>query len=194
MIGFTVIDPIVDAEKINYWRSLPRIADVSRTSFKNTNKQQAEYLLAKSNDPNWVHWTISVKRNKIGYISFSRIPGDAFTLTWGFYVGDPKYLGFGAIIAASFYNLIFSKTNILAIQAEVLGHNPSVHAMHIKMGYKLLRVIENIETHNMQSTSESVLLLEKSTWCNPKNALTKVPFEVQTPSHNDLWGKIIINE
>lgn len=194
IIGFKVVNPIIDAERINHWRSLPRISNVSRTSFKNMNKQQEEYLLSKTKDPNWVHWVISANNKKIGYINFSQTPDNTLTITWGFYVGDPEYLGFGAIIAASFYNLIFSKTNILTIQAEVLGHNPSVHAMHIKMGYKLFNVYKHIETHNMHSTSESVLLLEKGTWCNPKNALIKVPYEVQIPSQNNLWDKIKLHE
>lgn len=194
MITFRSVVPSRDSQNINTWRSDPRIANVSRTKFTNTVKQQEEYLERKSNDVNWVHWIICVNNKDIGYVNFSMLLRSTSAISWGFYIGDDDYLGLGAVVAASFYNLIFSKTNVLVIQAEVLGHNHRVRDMHLKMGYVIKRVHLNIETHNMRSTSEVEMLLEKDTWKSPRNPLGRMSFSFETPIHSQLWKSIATDD
>lgn len=189
-LKFRAINPEKDGKLTNNWRRDPRVEYTLRTSFRQTDSQQSDYLAKKEQSDDYLHWI--VQANGIDFAYFMALdysPADE-RISWGYWIGEQSLLGLGALIPPCFYNFIFDTTRIKSIRAEVLSHNHKVLNMHKKMGYSELEVIET-STHNKHSTLEHILVLDKKDWMSDSGSLRSLRASFDIPSRdNSLYSLI----
>jgi|GEM_PF-3139843 len=189
-LKFRAVNPDMDAKLTNDWRKDPRVEHTLRTSFRQSDIEQRDYLAKKEISNDYLHWI--VQANGIDFAYFMALdysPADN-RISWGYWIGDQNFLGLGALIPPCFYNLIFETTRIQSIRAEVLSHNDKVLIMHKKMGYKEVETIET-STHNQDYALEHILVLDKKNWMSQPRSLRSIRADFDIPSRLDSIYSII---
>ena len=190
---FRNINPVKDAALTNLWRSDKRVQNNARTFLNHSNEKQKEYLTRMNNSKDFLHWIVAHNNNDFAYCMALDYDPNLLRISWGYWIGNDKFLGMGALVSSIFYNFIFFNTKIKSIRAEVLSHNKSVLSMHNSMGYKLLKTIQ-IKTHNKTKVYEKILILEKKTWLNQSKSLIKLRGRFDLPSSKDnLFNNLKLN-
>jgi len=157
VINFVKIK-ISDSKKIYKWRTKSRIENFMKTRFRNTDNQQKKWISASNKKKNFWHWIVCFKNIKIGYISIFKTQTGKGNLSWGFYIGEEKYLAYSGIISITFHNYMFLKTDTKKIVATVLSHNKNVLNSRKVQGYKIIG-----------KTNEKIFIPEKNKPVHRKN-------------------------
>ena len=187
---FRNINPKEDAALTNQWRSDKRVQNNLRTFLNHSNQKQKEYLKKMNNSKDVLHWIVANNKIDFAYCKALDYDPNLLRISWGYYIGNDKFLGMGALVPSIFYNFIFFNTKIKSIRAEVLSHNRSVLSMHKSMGYKLIKTLP-INTHNKTKAYEHILILEKKSWFNQPKSLIKLRGKFDIPSSEDnLFNKL----
>ena len=161
-----------------------------RTKINHSIKDQELYLEKKNSSDDFLHWIINKNGLDFAYCMAHNYIPYSKNITWGFWIGNPNFLGMGGFIASFFYNFIFSKTNIKSITAEVLDHNKQVLSMHKSMGYEEHKVIEN-KLPNDRKMIEKILILHKEKWIRNSKSLLKLEAKFELSKHaNSLYKTI----
>ena len=189
-LKFRAINPEMDARLTNKWRRDPRVEYTLRTSFRQSDNEQRDYLAKKEQSDDYLHWVVQANGIDFAYFMALDYSPAEERISWGYWIGEQSFLGLGALMPPCFYNFIFETTRINSIRAEVLSHNRKVLSMHKKMGYNELQVIET-STHNKDSILEHILVLEKEDWMSKSGSLRHVRASFDVPSRaNSLYSRI----
>jgi hypothetical protein len=191
-IKFRLVDPSADASMTNYWRSSKKVEATLRSSFRHSDDAQKAFLESKNGSSDYLHWIVQSDGVDFAYFMALDHDPDTSRLSWGYWIGNDEYHGFGALVPVCFYNLIFVQTKIESIRAEVLSHNEKVLSMHKRMGYQELYSIKT-ETHNMTDATEHVLILTKPAWQKQPKSLLSIHASFEIPANDSsLFAKIKI--
>lgn len=191
-LKFRSVNPDMDAKLTNDWRRDPRVEHTLRTSFRQSDIEQRDYLAKKQISNDYLHWIVQADGSDFAYFMALDFSPTDNRISWGYWIGDQNFLGLGALIPPCFYNLIFETTRIQSIRAEVLSHNNKVLIMHKKMGYKELETIET-STHNKDSALEHVLVLAKKDWMSQPRSLRSIRADFSIPYRADsLYSTILL--
>ena len=134
-----------DSKKLYNWRTKQRVEQFMKTRFRHSDSKQKKWIDNLNKKKYFWHWIVCFKNKKIGYISVFKPHTKRNQLSWGFYIGEEKFLAFSGLISISLHNYIFLKTNVKKIVATVLSHNKNVINSRKKQGYKITgREKENI--------------------------------------------------
>ncbi len=155
---------VEDAKLVLDWRTSKRV-----TSFMNSD---IDYNL--SNQIHWInetqqsnenyYWIIEINDVKIGLISLTNLNFNQKTASWGYYIGDENYLGFGSLVPPYFYNFVFNDLNIEVLHAEVFYDNTMVIKMHLKFGYDFNPQKDKVIFKNNKPILLVAMNLNKSRW------------------------------
>jgi len=189
-LKFRAINPEIDAKLTNKWRRDPRVEYTLRTSFRQSDNEQRDYLAKKEQSHDYLHWIVQVNGTDFAYfMALDYSPADE-RISWGYWIGEQSFLGLGALIPPCFYNFIFETTRIKSIRAEVLSHNHKVLSMHKKMGYREIETTKT-STHNKDSILEHILVLDKKDWMSDSGSLRDVQADFYISSRaNSLYSLI----
>lgn len=131
-----VVPDVSDAEQVLDWRTSPRISAVMLSEVENNLEQQRAWLVGVAERDDYAHWLIRVNNQNIGIINVTNLGDDIYT--WGYYIGEEGYIGYGGLIPPYLYNHLFFDRGSAKIVGEVFLSNQTVAAMHKKHGYQEL--------------------------------------------------------
>lgn len=189
-LRFRAVNPKRDAELTNKWRRDPRVEYTLRTSFRQSDNDQCEYLKNKEQSDDYLHWIVQANGNDFAYfMALDYSPADE-RISWGYWIGEQRFLGLGGLIPPCFYNFIFDSTRIKSIKAEVFSHNHKVLSMHKRMGYNEIKTLET-STHNKDSVFEHILVLEKKDWLCSSGSLRNLRASFEIPSRANSLYRLI---
>jgi len=134
MITFREVD-ISDAEKILKWRTSPEVSEFMSSEFSGDLKTQENWITSTFLNRDYYHWIIVIDNEDAGLLSISKIDLQERTLSWGYYVGESRYLGLGAMVPPFLYNYLIGHWRVEKIIVEVLENNLKVISMHLFHGY-----------------------------------------------------------
>jgi len=157
-----------DSKKTYNWRTKPRIEKFMKTRFCHSDNKQKKWITLSNKKKDFWHWIVCFKNKKIGYISVFKTQPKGKELSWGFYIGEEKYLAFSGIISIALHNYIFLKTNVKKIVTTVLSHNKKVINSRKKQGYKIIgRSDQNILIPGeSKSVHRKNIEITKKIWIN----------------------------
>ena len=107
------------------------------TRFRSSDKNQRKWIKDTNKRKDFLQWIVSFNNKKIGYLSVYNFLNKQKNLSWGFYIGDEKFLFISGIISISLHNYFFLKTNTKKINGIVLSHNTNVLKSRLAQGYKV---------------------------------------------------------
>jgi UDP-4-amino-4,6-dideoxy-N-acetyl-beta-L-altrosamine N-acetyltransferase len=125
-----------DAAMILEWRSSPRVSQVMATNFTSTIDEQTAWINRVRIGENYYHWLIRDNEKDVGLISINQIDHANKSCHWGFYIGDERSLGQGALLPAYLYNWLFSLPPIENIFTESFESNRQALGMHDAYGFE----------------------------------------------------------
>jgi hypothetical protein len=134
MITFREVD-VSDAEKILKWRTSSEVSDFMSSEFSGDLKTQENWITRTYLNSDYYHWILNLDSEDAGLLSISKIDLQERSLSWGYYIGESRYLGLGALVPPFLYNHVIKHWKVEKIKAEVLEHNLKVIAMHVFHGY-----------------------------------------------------------
>jgi UDP-4-amino-4,6-dideoxy-N-acetyl-beta-L-altrosamine N-acetyltransferase len=145
MISFEEIE-IGDSELILSWRVSDRVSRFMNTDVKHDVEAQRKWIESCYDKTHYYHWIIKINNKPAGLINIFGFDEDKKTTSWGFYIGDESYAGYGLFIPPLLYNFLFQKLGIQDINVEVFYNNLNVIRLHKIHGYRFVpsqdRVIE----------------------------------------------------
>lgn len=142
------------AQMLFDWRKSDHVAANMATIFDTDFEGHLAWLGERSKDPYYGHWVIYIGGHATGLVNFQRDHRDSGQGTWGYYIGEQAYMGFGALIPPYLYNALFLDLGFKVLYAEVLAHNEAARSMNITHGY----VRENSKDHSIERGGEELLL------------------------------------
>ena len=128
-----------DSRMIYKWRTSARVENYMETRFRISSKHQKKWIKQQNDRNDFMHWMISFNNKKIGYLIIYNFKNHQNSISWGFYIGNKKYLFISGIISISLHNYLFLKTNIKKINGIVLSHNINVLKARLSQGYKIIQ-------------------------------------------------------
>jgi UDP-4-amino-4,6-dideoxy-N-acetyl-beta-L-altrosamine N-acetyltransferase len=173
---------ISDAAQILKWRTSAGVTDFMATDIDGDLGSQETWIRNSYLKHNYYHWIIVIDEQDVGLLSISELDLQSRTVSWGYYVAEPGFVGLGFMVPPFLYNFLFTKLQIKKISVEVFENNYNVVAMHLLHGYvresNLDRIIEkNGVQHNLFALS-----LASQDWSSKKafqNSIVNFPM--------DLW-------
>lgn len=160
-----------DSKILYSWRTKQRVEKFMKTRFRHSDNKQKKWIEVSNKKKNFWHWIVCFKNKKIGYISIFKPRTKKKEISWGYYIGEEKYLVFSGLISISLHNYIFLKTNVNKIVATVLSHNISVINSRKKQGYKITgKKKEKIFIHGIRnSVHRKNIEITKKNWIKINN-------------------------
>ena len=125
-----------DAEIILRWRTSERVSKWMVTDVENDLQKQKQWLASCYNNPSYYHWMILVNDKPAGIINVSNYSEVQKITSWGFYLGEIDFLGFGAFIPGYIYSFIFNRLLVNRIDVEIFDDNREVIDLHLFYGYQ----------------------------------------------------------
>lgn len=153
-----------DAGKILAWRTDPRVADQMKTSVANDLDLQIKWVERSYRDPSYYHWIFSIHGSDAGLLSLTDFDLEKAETHWGFYIGDERFIGFGALVPPYFYNWAFGALGVERIHAVVASGNKPAIRMNEFHGY-----VKDDSLHESESDSDTIprfvsYTLHKASW------------------------------
>lgn len=118
------------------WRTNLRVSKFLITDIEYDLGFQLEWIKSiKARFDSFV-WIIQLNEVPIGVINISDIDYCNCSCSWGYYIGNDDYLGYGGFIPPYFYNFVFNTLNFATLNVKVFPENLSVIKLHLKFGYE----------------------------------------------------------
>jgi UDP-4-amino-4,6-dideoxy-N-acetyl-beta-L-altrosamine N-acetyltransferase len=126
---------ISDASRILKWRTSAEVSNFMVTDIDEDLKKQESWIKNSYLKSNYYHWIILIDNKEVGLLNIKFLDLNLKTISWGYYIAESKFRGFGAIIPPILYNFVFTKLGVKIINVEVFEDNLNVLAMHKLHGY-----------------------------------------------------------
>lgn len=152
-----------DADLILKWRTSERVSNFMRSDIDNNLNSQINWINSLENQKYYA-WLIYLNQVPIGFINLTDICLFKKTTSWGFYIGDDNYLGYGGLILPYFYNFVFIKLGLEEIRAEVFYNNLNVINTHLKFGYIFDPHNDKVIKKNEKDVLLVSMVLLKNSW------------------------------
>lgn len=159
---------VEDSELILNWRTSQRVTQFMATDVDYNLNAQVDWINNIKNRSDYLAWVIQLNGVSIGLIYLSDICWKKKTASWGYYIGNDDYLGYGGFIPPYFYNFVFNTLNFNELSAVVFYNNLSVIKMHIKFGYQFDSSRDEIIYKNNSQIKVRGMKLNKSNWDKEK--------------------------
>lgn len=155
---------ISDSEMVLNWRTSQRVTQFMNTDIEYDLERQIGWIVSLKSRFDFYVWIIQLNETPIGVINISELDFDNLSCSWGYYIGNEEYLGYGGFIPPYIYNFIFNNLNLRVVNIKVFSENMSVIKMHLKFGYELNPVFDEIIFKNNTQCSLIGMTLHKSNW------------------------------
>ena len=155
---------LADAETILGWRLKPRVTDYLNTDIKADLSGQRAWLNRCHERADYYHWIAEIDGVPAGLVSIDRLDLDVGEASWGFYIGDDRFLNMGGLIPLYLYNWVFFRVGLKRLWAEVLAFNDEVIALHHQHGYTFDRLAEAAVEKRGQQIDLQHMVLYRQTW------------------------------
>ena len=168
------ITPILEEhlELILKWRLTTRVSKFMTTAVRNSMTSQLKWYKScqqKIKDGTLIQGLIAWDDKPIGFVQINDIDLKNFRASWGFYIGDEKFLGVGAIIPDKIYHKAFLELGLNKLVVEVFSSNRKVLKMHKLHGYRTVGVLKEHIMHGLDVLRDiTVLELFKKDWLKMK--------------------------
>lgn len=153
-----------DAGKILRWRLMPRVADQMTTVVPPDLELQKKWIRNRRSLPSYYHWIIQISNADSGLLSLTNFVFSSSSASWGFYIGEDKALGLGAVVPPYFYNWVFSTLGIDRLDVEVYEKNATVLAIHEFHGFRRVPSKDRVALKGGLDWPLVALTLSKSEW------------------------------
>ena len=127
---------ISDTRMILNWRIKKRISDYMISDIDYNEEAQSKWIEKTYLNRYYYHWVILLSGHPIGLIYLSNFNVREKKTSWGFYIGDDDYLGYGGLAPPYLYNYCFNNLNLSKIESEIFSNNLSVIKLHKLYGYE----------------------------------------------------------
>ena len=155
---------INDAERILNWRTKERITRYMGSDINVSVKEQKEWIDDCYNKDDYYHWMVTTNNIDIGTICIKNINLENNSTSWGFYIGDDNYLGYGGFIPPHFYNWVFNNLNLNEIKAYVFEDLKNVIGLHKTHGYEYINKENKLIIKNNRQIKVIAMTLKKEYW------------------------------
>lgn len=172
MLSFREVN-IDDAAKILNWRTSSQVERFMTTDLIVDLRSQEEWVGSCYSTIDYYHWIIVIDHYDVGLLSVKDINLEEKSISWGFYVAESKFRGFGAMVPPFFYNFVFATWGIREIYVEVFEGNLKVLSMHSLHGYVRRPELDRLIDKNGISSKLLALSLSSEVWFN-KNKFQKM--------------------
>lgn len=159
LVSFREIEPS-DADLTLSWRTNPRIAQWLVSEVKHNRDAQMKWLETCYDRTDYYHWIFQINGSDAGLANVSKLDARGKTTEWGFYTGEGKFLGFGALIPPIMYDWIFFTLGIRRVEALVAARNSSVRKIHSLHGY--VEKSNSLSERTRESPASQTVKLELS--------------------------------
>ena len=177
-----------DAELVLSWRTKKRITNYMSTDLNISTSEQKNWIKNSYNINNYYHWMILLNEEPIGTICIKDINLENKSTSWGFYIGNDKYLGYGGFIPPYFYNWVFNNFNIIQIKAYVFHPLVKVIGLHQIHGYNFILEENSLIKKNSKEIVVIAMSLSVDNW--KKKRYKK--FITEFPVNKWLYKNLII--
>lgn len=154
---------ILHAEWILKWRTSDYVTKFMKTDIDFNLENQKEWIRSLEKK-NYFAWIIYLNDNPIGFINLDDLCFSNRTASWGFYIGDENFLGYGGLILPYFYNFVFNDLGLFKLKAEIFYNNLNVINMHLKFGYEFEPSLDNVIIKNGKPILLVGMTLENTNW------------------------------
>lgn len=124
-----------DAELLLQWRTSSRVAKFMLSQVDHDVEKQRKWIRDMYFKEDQYHWIVESGGEPAAYISLSAVDTKSREAHWGFYLGDTKHLGLGALIPKYFYAFVFLRLKFTRLFAVVESNNVQVIRLHRIQGY-----------------------------------------------------------
>ena len=167
-----------DADLLLKWRTSDHVAKFMATEVVNDLGAQQAWLQICCNKPDYYHWIILHDEIPIGLINLTQYSeADAIT-SFGLYIGEASFMGYGAFIPPYFYNFLFEMLHIKEIHAEVFYNNVSVIGLHLLHGFKFSPKKDRVIKKNNAEILLISMILEEKNWNKKRLSKNQAVFPV----------------
>lgn len=162
-ITFREIDAL-DTIMLYKWRRSHRVSVMMSGDPPTDLATHCQWLDGCYRHQHYYHWVIEINGFPAGLINICDYdPVNRLTF-WGYYIGDDKYLGYGALIPPYLYNFLFTEMAIDKIEAEVFERNAMVIGMHKYHGYQEVPFFDK----DLNNGHLKYMFLDKDDWLAQK--------------------------
>ena len=134
-INFRPIDES-DSEMVLNWRTSLRVTKFMVTDIEYDLNSQIKWIKSLKTRFDYYVWIIQLNQIPIGVINLYDIDFESYSCSWGFYIGNEEYSGYGGFVPPYFYNFVFNVLSFKLINIKVFSDNLSVIKLHLKSGYE----------------------------------------------------------
>jgi UDP-4-amino-4,6-dideoxy-N-acetyl-beta-L-altrosamine N-acetyltransferase len=134
VISFREVE-ISDAARILKWRTSAEVSNFMLTDVDEDLKKQESWIKNSYLESNYYHWIILIDNKEVGLLNIKFLKPNEKTISWGYYIAESNFRGFGAMIPPILYNFVFAKLSVEKIYVEVFEDNLNVTSMHNLHGY-----------------------------------------------------------
>ncbi len=174
---------IDDAELILKWRTKPRVTRYMKTDVIFDINKQKKWLECSNDLESYYHWIIQIGNEPAGFINLSDYSRENKITSWGYYIGEDKFMMYGGYVFPYFYNWAFDVLKVGKILAEVFFNNTNMILFHQLYGNKFTPQHDRVIVKNGKDVLIVTMELEKDLWDTKKYKKFIADFPI------DGWGK-----
>lgn len=125
-----------DAAMLLDWRASSRVNHFMATDVVPNSSQQEKWLRDCYERDDYYHWIYMMDGVDAGLINLAAYDRNVGVCSWGYYLGEERFLGKGGKVPPYFYRWVFEVLGVRELFTECFEDNPQVLSLYEGYGFR----------------------------------------------------------